>query len=185
MKNKVKAKRQPVVEPTTESSDNEETEMLVEDTEEQPDSEGDQSIEDDQSIGDDRSIADDEETEAGPSGSAKADGGKKKKGIIYMSSIPKFMNVTILRELLSEFAAIGRIFLQPGKLSSEFNYFPPFLLQKPYFLYISDISRRGDQPEKEEKATGPTLHRRLDRVRKQKSRQTCRGHAEQQTDRNA
>lgn len=44
---------------------------------------------------------------------------KKKRGIIYISSIPKFMNVTILREMLSQHAKIGRIFLQPGKLSGE------------------------------------------------------------------
>lgn len=46
---------------------------------------------------------------------------KKKRGIIYISSIPKYMNVTILREMLSQHAKIGRIFLQPGKLSGELN----------------------------------------------------------------
>lgn len=60
-------------------------------------------------------------TTAGPSGSKTADGvaKKKKRGIIYISSIPKYMNVTILREMLSQYAKIGRIFLQPGKLSGQ------------------------------------------------------------------
>lgn len=108
MKTKVKSKRQHIAEPViTESSDEAEDEMLVDDTAEQPDSDANESVEGA------------EEVEAGPSGAADTDAKKKKKGIIYLSSIPKFMNVTILRELLSEYAAIGRIFLQPGKLSSE------------------------------------------------------------------
>lgn len=58
---------------------------------------------------------------AGPSGldAAERQLKKKKRGIIYISSIPKYMNVTILREMLSQYAKIGRIFLQPGKLSGE------------------------------------------------------------------
>ncbi|XP_025415993.1 pre-rRNA-processing protein esf2-like [Sipha flava] len=38
----------------------------------------------------------------------------RKKGIVYLSSIPKYMNVTKLRELLGEYAEIGRVFLQPA-----------------------------------------------------------------------
>lgn len=38
----------------------------------------------------------------------------RKKGIVYLSSIPKYMNVTKLRELLGEYAVIGRVFLQPA-----------------------------------------------------------------------
>lgn len=58
---------------------------------------------------------------AGPSGldAAEKPPKKKKRGIIYISSIPKYMNVTILREMLGQYAKIGRIFLQPGKLSGE------------------------------------------------------------------
>lgn len=61
------------------------------------------------------------EAEAGPSGSGLSEEPpkKKKRGIIYISSIPKYMNVTILREMLSQYAKIGRIFLQPGKLTSK------------------------------------------------------------------
>lgn len=60
--------------------------------------------------------------EAGPSGLNDDDKPekKKKRGIIYLSSIPKYMNVTILREMLGSYAKIGRIFLQPGKLSRKF-----------------------------------------------------------------
>lgn len=39
---------------------------------------------------------------------------KRKKGIVYLSSIPKYMNVTKLRELLGEYGEIGRVFLQPA-----------------------------------------------------------------------
>lgn len=42
---------------------------------------------------------------------------KRKRGIIYISSIPKHMNVTILREMLGQYAKISRIYLQPEKLS--------------------------------------------------------------------
>jgi len=38
----------------------------------------------------------------------------KKKGIIYLSSIPKYMNVTKVREFLGEYGDIGRVFLQPA-----------------------------------------------------------------------
>lgn len=64
-----------------------------------------------------------DEAAAGPSGldADEKQAKKKKRGIIYISSIPKYMNVTILREMLSQYAKIGRIFLQPGKLSGEFK----------------------------------------------------------------
>ncbi|XP_050070678.1 uncharacterized protein LOC126558671 [Anopheles maculipalpis] len=40
---------------------------------------------------------------------------KRKAGVIYISSIPKHMNVTILRSLLEPFGEIGRIYLQPSQ----------------------------------------------------------------------
>lgn len=68
------------------------------------------------------SESDNDEPAAEPSGlNEKRSKKKKKRGIIYLSSIPKYMNVTILREMLSQYAKIGRIFLQPGKLSGEFQ----------------------------------------------------------------
>ena len=39
----------------------------------------------------------------------------RKRGIIYISSIPKHMNVTLCRELFEEFGDVGRIFLQPDQ----------------------------------------------------------------------
>lgn len=59
---------------------------------------------------------------AGPSGvgTSKSTEKKKKKGIIYISSIPKHMNVAILRHMLGQYAQVGRIFLQPGKLPGKY-----------------------------------------------------------------
>ncbi|XP_043262074.1 activator of basal transcription 1-like [Colletes gigas] len=37
---------------------------------------------------------------------------KRKRGIIYLSSIPKYMNIAKIREILSEYGEIGRVYLQ-------------------------------------------------------------------------
>lgn len=42
-----------------------------------------------------------------------------KRGIIYLSSIPPYMNVTRIREVLGQFGKVGRVYLQladPGLL---------------------------------------------------------------------
>lgn len=62
---------------------------------------------------------------AGPSGvgtssSTEKPLKKKKKGIIYISSIPKHMNVAILKDMLGQYAQVGRLFLQPGKLPGKY-----------------------------------------------------------------
>ncbi len=44
----------------------------------------------------------------------------RKKGIIYIGSIPQHMNVAICRELMEQFGEVGRIFLQPDRKGSEF-----------------------------------------------------------------
>uniref|UniRef100_A0A1A9W355 Activator of basal transcription 1 n=1 Tax=Glossina brevipalpis TaxID=37001 RepID=A0A1A9W355_9MUSC len=46
---------------------------------------------------------------------------KRKKGIIYVSNLPKHMNVTRIREFLGAYGKIGRVYLQLEKLpkSSE------------------------------------------------------------------
>ncbi|KAL1115751.1 hypothetical protein AAG570_006041 [Ranatra chinensis] len=36
-----------------------------------------------------------------------------KKGIIYLSSIPQFMTITKLTQLMSQYGKVGRVFLQP------------------------------------------------------------------------
>ncbi|XP_018786571.1 PREDICTED: pre-rRNA-processing protein esf2-like isoform X1 [Bactrocera latifrons] len=46
---------------------------------------------------------------------------KRKKGIIYISNIPKHMNVTRMREILGEYAELGRVYLQPEKLPGAGN----------------------------------------------------------------
>jgi ESF2/ABP1 family protein len=42
-----------------------------------------------------------------------------KKGIIYVGSIPKHMNVAICREFMECFGEVNRIFLQPDKKGSK------------------------------------------------------------------
>ncbi|KAF7993987.1 hypothetical protein HCN44_011256 [Aphidius gifuensis] len=37
---------------------------------------------------------------------------RKKRGIVYLSSIPRFMNVTKVREIFSEYGKIDRVYLQ-------------------------------------------------------------------------
>lgn len=65
-----------------------------------------------------------EEMELGESSKTSTDEApkKKKRGIIYISTIPKFMNVTILREMLDQYAKVGRIFLQPEKVSGNLSH---------------------------------------------------------------
>lgn len=41
---------------------------------------------------------------------------KKKRGIVYISSIPKYMTVAILREYLGRYASIGRVYLQAATI---------------------------------------------------------------------
>ncbi|XP_031627023.1 pre-rRNA-processing protein esf2-like [Contarinia nasturtii] len=81
-------------------------------------SEADEDLSNDEEMSDEngKNDSENEDEEAGPSDKPEK---KKKRGIIYISSIPKYMNVTILREMLGEYAKIGRVFLQPGKLSAE------------------------------------------------------------------
>ena len=40
---------------------------------------------------------------------------KKKSGVIYLSALPKFMNVTKVRDIFSLYGETGRIFLQPAE----------------------------------------------------------------------
>lgn len=102
------------VESQSEDEENSANEVDEEESENEPEqenvSEGDQSDAEEMDV-------------AGPSGSSDTtevkQPKKRKRGIIYISSIPKHMNVMILREMLSQYAKIGRIFLQPGKLPGK------------------------------------------------------------------
>lgn len=37
---------------------------------------------------------------------------KDKRGIIYLFTIPKYMNVTLIREMFSVYGKVGRVYLQ-------------------------------------------------------------------------
>ena len=37
---------------------------------------------------------------------------KRKRGIIYLSTIPRYMNVTKIREVFSNYGKVGRVYLQ-------------------------------------------------------------------------
>lgn len=39
---------------------------------------------------------------------------KKKRGIIYLSTIPKHMTVSIARDMFNQYADVGRMFFQPA-----------------------------------------------------------------------
>ncbi|KZC05072.1 Activator of basal transcription 1, partial [Dufourea novaeangliae] len=43
----------------------------------------------------------------------------RKKGIVYLSSIPKYMNITKIRELFSVYGKVGRVYLQLAENVSE------------------------------------------------------------------
>ncbi|CAL7942803.1 unnamed protein product [Xylocopa violacea] len=46
---------------------------------------------------------------------------KRKRGIVYLSSIPKYMNIAKIRELLSVYGKTGRIYLQLANNGQEQN----------------------------------------------------------------
>ncbi|XP_043524188.1 activator of basal transcription 1-like isoform X1 [Frieseomelitta varia] len=46
---------------------------------------------------------------------------KRKRGIVYLSSIPKYMNITKIRELFSAYGKVGRIYLQLAENELERN----------------------------------------------------------------
>lgn len=68
----------------------------------------------------DKDESDDVKEEPRTTGS-KQKGKTQKKGIVYISSIPKHMNVAICRILMEQFGEIGRIFLQPDGKGSKFT----------------------------------------------------------------
>lgn len=47
---------------------------------------------------------------------------KKKRGIIYLSTIPKHMTVSIARDMFSQYADVGRMFFQPSTKSNDGKY---------------------------------------------------------------
>lgn len=50
---------------------------------------------------------------------------KRKKGIVYVSNIPKYMTVSILKDFLGEYAKVGRVYLQNNqKDGKQIQCFP-------------------------------------------------------------
>lgn len=47
----------------------------------------------------------------------------RKRGIIYIPTIPPYMNVAKIREIFSEYGDIGRIYLQPNGSELEVMFF--------------------------------------------------------------
>lgn len=44
---------------------------------------------------------------------------KKKRGIIYLSTIPKHMTVSIARDMFNQYADVGRMYFQPSTRSDD------------------------------------------------------------------
>ncbi|XP_059614279.1 activator of basal transcription 1-like [Phlebotomus argentipes] len=44
---------------------------------------------------------------------------KRKRGIVYISGIPKYMNVAILKEFIGEFGKVGRVYLQNNRKDDD------------------------------------------------------------------
>ncbi|KAG7199221.1 hypothetical protein KM043_018091 [Ampulex compressa] len=61
----------------------------------------------------------DHETEEGESFRAVEPDKKRKRGIIYLSTIPKFMNITKIREIFSAYGKVGRIYFQLAETGGE------------------------------------------------------------------
>lgn len=70
----------------------------------------------------------DEKDGASSSSRSENDQKKPKRGIIYISSIPPYMNVSQIREYFGEFGEIGRVYLQ-----------------------LQDKERKGEKPQKKKK----------------------------------
>lgn len=45
---------------------------------------------------------------------------KRKRGIVYLSSIPKYMNVALIKNLFGEYGSVGRVYLQLSDHDGKF-----------------------------------------------------------------
>ena len=72
---------------------------------------------------------------------------QKKTGVIYISSIPKHMNVTILRSLLEPFGDLGRIFLQPAQKGMSFAFAMTLFALLSFQSYLFYIYRWSSSVE--------------------------------------
>lgn len=62
---------------------------------------------------------------------AKSESKQPKRGIIYLSTIPPFINVSKIREIFSQYGTVGRIYLQLDDLGKRTL---TFLLK--YFILV-------------------------------------------------
>lgn len=68
---------------------------------------------------DDESCAQNDGSTMEPAEAATATKGKRKHGIVYLSTIPKHMTVAIARNMFEQYAAVGRMFFQPNDSKSD------------------------------------------------------------------
>lgn len=52
---------------------------------------------------------------------------KRKPGIVYLSTLPPFMNVTKIKDIFNCYGEVGRVFLQPA--TGEFKVAHMFVLK--------------------------------------------------------
>ncbi|KAI8127863.1 Pre-rRNA-processing protein esf2 [Lucilia cuprina] len=99
-------------------SDKEEEETMEENLSESNEKSNEEEVDDGTGLAHESSMDEDDEMDLGSLRKSGLDKSKKKrkKGIIYISNIPKHMNVTRIREILGEYGKIGRVYLQPEKL---------------------------------------------------------------------
>lgn len=135
-------------------SDNDEEEYSSEtelaDNEMQSSSEEDEAMEEDEVDASTQPGSSKPRTTSESSGVSKPEK-KKKRGIIYVSSIPKYMNVTILREMLGHYAKINRIYLQPGKQAGNYDWlnqlkYSRFILG--HFWFADDDGKKDNKKKK-------------------------------------
>lgn len=83
------------------------------------------------------------------SGSKKLlDKKKTKRGIVFLSTIPPYMNVAKVREIFSQFGEVGRIYLQPtGSKYFEvmFGIWQTFLFTTVRYLSLSLLPEPGEK----------------------------------------
>ena len=101
-------------------------EELKEEVDEIEDSESEDDSDDDEEEGNE---------ETSKNSLALLDPKAKKAGIIYLSRVPLRMNVKIVRDYMSRFGKVGRIFLEPqGKNDLKPKKLDIFLINQQHFF---------------------------------------------------
>lgn len=58
-----------------------------------------------------------------------------KRGIIYLSTIPPYMNVSKIREFFSEYGTVGRIYLQLADKGNTIDILTCVVINIVYLIY--------------------------------------------------